>query len=201
MARRRPTRADRRRAEREAANRLARERGAAAAEDARTRPRVARHVDQLDQPLARREISADQACAGMRFKGDFQHAGTATLGRLIGRYEPNLEAPPKRYQQPAAGTLGSIQARMRFEGACRELGPLCAVVVHVAVLDQPAEEWGATPERRNGDALALLRLGLATLHLCGTGASATASSVSFPCFPGQRRRLQLLLQPSILVFG
>jgi hypothetical protein len=163
--RRRPTRADRRRAERTAANRLARERGAVAAEEAKTRPRVARHVDQLDQLLARREISADQACAGMRFKGDFRRAGMVTIGRLIGRYEPNLAAPPKRYQAPGADPLAAIVARERFEGACRELGPLCAVVIHTAVLDQAPEEWGATPERRNGDALALLRLGLATLHL------------------------------------
>jgi hypothetical protein len=165
MARRRPTRADRRRAERTAANSLARERGAAVAEEARTRPRIARHVDQLDQLLMRREITADQAAAGMRLKGDFQRAGTATIGRLIGRYEANLEAPPKHYQTPGGEPLAAIQARIRFEGACEELGPLCAVVIHVAVLDLVAEEWGATPQRRNGDALALLRLGLATLHL------------------------------------
>jgi Domain of unknown function (DUF6456) len=165
MARRRPTRAGRRRAEKEAANLAARERGVAAAEEAKTRPRVARHVDQLDQLLMRREISADQAAAGMRFQGDFRRAGSATIGRLVGTYEANMPRPPKKYQAPGADPLAAVVARERFEQACRELGPLCAVVIHVAVLDQPAEEWGATPERRNGDALALLRLGLATLNL------------------------------------
>jgi hypothetical protein len=100
----------------------------------------------------------------MRFQGDFRRAGTVTIGRLIGRYEPNLAAPPKKYQAPAADTLGSIQARMRFEGACRELGPLAAIVIHTAVLDQPAEEWAPTGQR-NADALALLRFALSVLHI------------------------------------
>jgi hypothetical protein len=197
--RRRPTRADRRRAEKEAANRLARERGAVAAEDAAdvNRPRVARHVDQIDQLVTRREISADQAAAGMRFAGDFRRAGTATLGRLVGRYGPNLVAPPKRYQQPANDPIAAVQARARFEQACRELGPLAAVVIHTTVLDQAPEEWGASPTRRNGDALALLRLGLATLRLwydqqlseLPAPPRATSEASAAPVATGPRSRL------------
>jgi hypothetical protein len=125
-----------------------------------------------------------------------------TIGRLIGCYEAGMPRPPKKYQAPGADPLAAVVARERFEGACRELGPLAAIVIHTAVLDQAPEEWGATPERRNGDALALLRLGLATLHVhygrqrygatingfpaavpTGARATAAAPATSYPRIP------------------
>jgi hypothetical protein len=165
--RRRPTRAGRRRAERTRINADARERGVVAAKDAAdaNRPRVARHVDQLDQLLAAKAITVDQACAGMRFKGDFSRAGADTIGRLIGRYEPDASMPPKKYQAPPPPSIAAIDARMRFEAAVRELGPLAAVCIHVAVLDQPPLTWGANGHGLNRDAPALLRLGLSVLHV------------------------------------
>jgi hypothetical protein len=165
MARRkRPTRAERRRAERAQINAAARERGAAAAEDAKVRLKTARHVDQLDQLLAAKVITVDQACAGMRFATDFRRAGADTIGRLVGRYEPDASMPPKKFEAPAPPSIGAIDARMRFEAAVGELGPLAAITIHTAVLDQPPLTWGANGHGLNGDAPALLRLGLSVLH-------------------------------------
>ena len=83
-SRRDRTRAARRRAEKQKANAAARERGVEAVEDARSRPRNARHAAQLDVLLHRHVITTDQARAGSRFAFDFRASNTV-IGRLIGR--------------------------------------------------------------------------------------------------------------------
>jgi hypothetical protein len=81
-SRRRAVRAARRRAKRTLENAARRERAAEAAED--DRPRVARHVDQLDHLLTEGAITADMAKAGNRFARDFERSATV-IGRLGGR--------------------------------------------------------------------------------------------------------------------
>jgi hypothetical protein len=157
------TRAARRRAEKQRANAAARERGEEAVEDAKTRPRTARHAAQLDVLLHRHVITVDQARAGGRFKRDFRMSGTA-IGRLIGRYEPNLPKKPKRYAAPPPDTPHAIEARESFERAVGALGPLAPVTIHVAICDLPASAWGANG-KPNGDAIGLLRYALSVLAL------------------------------------
>jgi hypothetical protein len=160
---RRTVRAACRRARRTIENALARERAeekAAEAEEAPI-PRVARHVDRLDFLLMRGAVSEDQAKAGGRFCRDYEKSNTLP-GRLVGRYETNLPKPKGRHQEPAE-TLTAIAARARFERACHALGPLAGIVIHVAITDQPPESWGVRPGSQNGDAPAVLRLGLAVL--------------------------------------
>jgi hypothetical protein len=176
--RRRPTRAARRRAERQKANAAARERAAGATEAAEEDlPRVARHVDQLDHLLTRGAISQDMAKAGARFTRDYERSMTLSA-RLVGRYESDVIRPPKGQAPP--DTPLTFAARERFEAAVHELGPLWRIVYHVAVTDQPPESWGVASGHRNGDAAALLRLGLATLgqHYGFSGARASRAGRS-----------------------
>ena len=163
-SRRDRTRAARRRVEKQKANEAARERGAeavATAEDAKSRPRNARHAAQLDVMLHRRIVTADQARAGHRFAGDFRRSGSA-IGRLTGAYEPNMPQKPKKYAAPAPDTPHAIEARERFEQAQMALGPLAPIALHVCVLDLPASAWGANG-KPNGDAVGLLRYALSVL--------------------------------------
>jgi Domain of unknown function (DUF6456) len=162
------TRAARRIAERTKRNAAAVDAGVEAEEDAKTRPRNARHAAQLDVLLHRHVIMVDQARAGGRFSRDFHLSGTV-IGRLIGRYEPNLPKKPKRYSAPPPDTPGAIEARERFEQAMAALGPLVPIVIHVAICDLPPSEWCATADRLNGDARAVLRFALSTLarHYAG----------------------------------
>jgi hypothetical protein len=159
MAHRNRTRAARRRAEKQKLNLETRERGVEAAEDAKTRPRNARHAAQLDVLLHRHVITPDQARAGGRFARDFRMSGTM-IGRLVSRYEAGMPRPPKKY---AAHTPSTIEAREQFEQAQTALGPLVPIVIHVAICDLPPSEWCATADRLNGDARAVLRFALSTL--------------------------------------
>jgi hypothetical protein len=169
-SRRDRSRAARRRAEKQKANAAARERGVEAVEAAgdANRPRNARHAAQLDVLLNRHVITPDQARAGGRFNRDFRLSGTM-IGRLTSRYEAGMPRPPRKYSAPPPDTPSVIEARERFERAVAALGPLAAVVIHVTVCDAPASEWAASSTHRNGDAIALLRYGLATLtrHYAG----------------------------------
>jgi Domain of unknown function (DUF6456) len=187
MAHRNRTRAARRRAEKQRVNAAARERGAQAVEDAKSRPRNARHAAQLDVLLNRHVITTDQARAGGRFSRDFQLSGT-TIGRLIGRYEPGMPRPPKKYSAPPPDTPHAIEARERFEQAQSALGPLSPIALHVCVCDLTPSAWGANG-KPNGDAVGLLRYALSVLavHMPGLG------------IPRHPRRLQLLRQPFSLV--
>jgi hypothetical protein len=170
------TRAARRRAEKQRVNAAARERGEEAAEDAKTRPRNARHAAQLDVLLNRHVITVDQARAGNRFSRDFHLSGTV-IGHLTSRYEPNLQKKPKKYSAPPPDTPHAIEARERFEQAIAALGPLSPITIHVAVCDLPASAWGANG-KPNGDAVGILRLALSVLIVhyskasSATGASA-----------------------------
>jgi Domain of unknown function (DUF6456) len=155
------TRAARRIAERTKRNAAAVDAGVEAEADAKTRPRNARHAAQLDVLLHRHVITIDQARAGSRFSRDFHLSGTV-IGHLISRYEPNLPKKPKRYAAPAPDTPHVIEARERFEQAIAALGPLAPIALHVCVCDLPASAWGANG-RPNGDAVGLLRYGLAVL--------------------------------------
>jgi hypothetical protein len=168
MAHRNRTRAARRRAEKQKLNLETRERGVEATEDAKTRPRNARHAAQLDVLLHRHVITVDQARAGGRFSRDFHLSGTV-IGRLIGRYEAGIPRPPKKYSAPAPDSPSTIEARERFEQAQTALGPLVPIVIHVAICDLPPSEWCATADRLNGDARAVLRFALSTLvrHYAG----------------------------------
>jgi hypothetical protein len=160
MAHRNRTRAARRRAEKQKLNLETRERGVEATEDAKTRPRNARHAAQLDVLLHRHVITVDQARAGGRFSRDFHLSGTV-IGRLIGRYEAGIPRPPKKYSAPAPDSPSTIEARERL--AQTALGPLVPIVIHVAICDLPPSEWCATADRLNGDARALLRFALSIL--------------------------------------
>jgi hypothetical protein len=189
MAHRNRTRAARRRAERTKANAAARERGVEAveaAEDAKSRPRNARHAGQLDILLNRHAITADQARAGGRFSRDF-HLSDTVIGRLIGRYEAGMPRPPKKYSAPAPDTPSTIEARERFEQAQAALGPLAPIVIHVAICDLPPSEWCATADRLNGDARAVLRFALRPLP--GTMPDRDTRSTGLP---RQGRRLERL---------
>jgi hypothetical protein len=164
MAVRNRTRAARRRAEKQKANEAARERGVEAveaAEDAKSRPRNARHAAQLDVLLHRHVITVDQARAGHRFAGDFRRSGSV-IGSLTSRYEPNLPKKPKKYSASPPDTLSVIEARERFEQAIAALGPLSPIVIHVAICDLSASAWGANG-KPNGDAVGLLRYALSVL--------------------------------------
>ena len=163
MAKRNRTRAQRRRLEKQKLNLEAIQRGEEAAEDAKTRPRNARHAAQLDVLLNRHVITVDQARAGGRFARDFQRSGTV-IGRLISRYEPGMPRLPKKYQSPPPDAPDTIEARERFEQAIAALGPLAPIVIHVAICDLPASAWGANG-KSNGDAIGLLRYALAVLGL------------------------------------
>ncbi len=132
-----------------------------AAEDAKLRPRNARHAAQLDVLLHRRIITADQARAGNRFAGDFRRSGSV-IGRLTGAYEPNMPQKPKKYSAPAPDVPSTIEARERFEQATAALGPLSLIALHVCVCDLPASAWGANG-KPNGDAVGLLRYALSVL--------------------------------------
>jgi hypothetical protein len=185
-SRRDRSRAARRRLEKQKANEATRERGAeavATAEDARSRPRNARHAAQIDVLLHRHVITIDQARAGHRFARDFHLSGTV-IGRLIGRYEAGMPRPPKKYSAPPSDTPHAIEARELFELACQALGPLCPITVHVAICDLPPSEWCATADRLNGDARAVLRFALSTLarHYAGQryalNGSATAEAAA-----------------------
>jgi hypothetical protein len=154
-------RAARRKAKRTAENLARRERAAEVAEAEDDIPRVARHVDQLDHLLMKDAITLDMAMAGGRFARDFERSASV-LGRLVGRYEADIIRRPRK-SGPPPDTPWTIRARQRFEAASDRLGPLWAIVFHVSVTDQPPESWGVQAGYRNGDALALLRLGLAAL--------------------------------------
>ena len=163
-SRRDRTRAARRRVEKTKLNLAARERGelaVEAAEDAKSRPRNARHAAQLDILLHRCIVTLDQARAGHRFGRDFR-ASNSVIGRLVGRYEANQPGKPKRYAAPAPDTPSVIVARERFERAIAALGPLSPIVIHVAITDLPASAWGANG-KPNGDAVGILRLALSVL--------------------------------------
>ena len=89
VRRRRVSRAARRRAKRETENALARARGqesATAAEEDEFRPRVGRHVAQIDHLLTEGAITTDMTRAGHRFAHDYERSMTM-VGRLVGRYE------------------------------------------------------------------------------------------------------------------
>jgi Domain of unknown function (DUF6456) len=159
MAHRNRTRAARRRAEKQRVKAAARERGEEAAEDAKTRPRNARHAAQLDVLLHRCVITTDQARAGGRFSRDFQMSGS-----VIGRYEAGMPRPPKKYSAPPPDTPHAIEARERFERAVVALGPLAPIMLHVCICDRLASTWGANG-KPNGDAVGLLRYGLAVLDM------------------------------------
>jgi hypothetical protein len=183
MAHRNRTRAARRIAERTKRNASAIDAGVEAEEEARTRPRNARHAAQLDVLLHRHVITPDQARAGGRFSRDFHLSGTV-IGRLIGRYEAGMPKKPKKYAAPAADAPSTIEARERFELAQTALGPLVPIVIHVAICDLPPSEWCATADRLNGDARAVLRFALSTLarHYAGQryalNGSATAEAAA-----------------------
>jgi hypothetical protein len=155
------TRAARRIAERTQRNVAAVDAGVEAEEDAKTRPRNARHAAQLDVLLHRHVITTDQARAGGRFSRDFHLSGTV-IGQLTSRYEPNLPKKPKRYAAPPPDTPHAIEARERFEQAMAALGPLSPIALHVCICDLPASAWGANG-KPNGDAVGLLRYALSVL--------------------------------------
>jgi hypothetical protein len=173
MAHRNRTRAARRRAEKQKLNAAARERGEEAAEEAKTRPRNARHAAQLDVLLHRHVITIDQARAGGRFGRDFWMSGSV-IGRLIGRYEPNLPKKPKRYSAPPPDTPHAIEAREAFEQACQALGPLSPIALHTCICDLTPSAWGANG-KPNGDAVGLLRYALSVLAVHYTAAASAAS--------------------------
>jgi Domain of unknown function (DUF6456) len=173
MAHRNRTRAARRRAEKQKLNLETRERGAEAAEDAKSRPRNARHAAQLDVLLNRRVITPDQARAGGRFSRDFHLSGTV-IGRLISRYEAGMPRPPRKYSAPPPDTPHAIEARERFELAQTALGPLSPIALHVCVCDLTPSAWGANG-KPNGDAVGLLRYALSVLALHYTAAASAAS--------------------------
>lgn len=165
--RRDKTRAARRRAEKQRLNEQARERGVEAAEaeeDAKLRPRTARHMHELDRLLARGSITADQCRVGHRFAADFRRSGSVIGGRLISSYEANRPRPPKKYQTPAPDLPQVIEARERVELAIAALGRwLSPIVIHTCVADLPPSEWLATPAAANSEGAATLRLALAAL--------------------------------------
>ena len=183
--RRKAARAARRRARRTVENTLARERAQEAADEEKEerRPRIARHVGQLDYLHTNGALSADQAKAGGRFGRDFQRSATAP-GRLVGRYEADVIRRPGK-GSPPPDTPSNIAARERFERACDALGPLCGVVIHVAVLDLPVESWCATNGAANGDAIGLLRFGLAVLAAHYAGRTLRGSPGSLNLQPGR----------------
>jgi hypothetical protein len=157
------TRAARRIAERTKRNAAAVDAGVEAEEDAKTRPRNARHAAQLDVLLHRHVITTDQARAGGRFARDFHLSGTV-IGHLISQYGPNLQKKPKKYSAPPPDAPPAIEARERFDMAIAALGPLAPVAIHVAICDLPASTWGANG-KPNGDAIGILRLALSVLAL------------------------------------
>jgi hypothetical protein len=153
------TRAERRRLERQAANRAARERGVEVAEETEERPKEARSRHQLDALAADSLISEMQAKAGDRFYRDYRAGGSLTCLKLPPyQFGAKLAkgAPPSTDDHPWREA-----ARLRFEMAQAALGPReRALVLHVCVCDQPLATWrppigfGRTP------ALELLRAGL-----------------------------------------
>ena len=173
--RRKAVRAARRRAKRTVENLQRRERAQEAVEEKEDwHPRIARHVAWLDHLHNDGAITADQARAGARFRRDFERSATAP-GRLVGRYQADIIRRPGKGSAPP-DTPNTIAARERFERACDALGPLASIVLHVAVADQDPTSWGTPTGQQNGDAMALLRLGLATLALHYAGRYSNASA-------------------------
>ena len=162
--RRTRTRAARRIVERTKRNVAAVEAGATAAEDAKSRPRVGRNVTHLDYLRSRGSISDTQADAGLHLARDFRASHSIIGSKMIGSYQANMPRPSRKYAVPAPDAPHVIEAREAVDAAVNALGPLVGIVFHVAVCDAAAGEWGATPQHRNGDAMALLRFGLSTLH-------------------------------------
>jgi Domain of unknown function (DUF6456) len=163
MARRRKARAKRRVAERTRRNALALEEAALADEERLVKLKRARHVEQLAFLEARGAISDRQRAAGERLRRDFAIAGD--MPRLVAWYEPRAARPPRQFLYNNNDSDPTrLDARRRFEQAIRPLGSrIVPIVLHTAVLDLPLSEWRAPLGTRNGDAAALLRLGLSVL--------------------------------------
>ena len=136
--RRRPTRAERRRAERARANADARERGAEAAGDVPLHLRIARHQHQLDQLEQAGVIGTEQARAGHRLARDHRLGGAPVRLRLP-TYQPG--ARPPRKLSMGQGTPAQEAALERFQAALRATGEYAAILVHVAICDQPPTSW------------------------------------------------------------
>jgi hypothetical protein len=162
MARRRPTRAERRRAEREAAIRLARERGAAAAGDVPVRLRIARHQHQLDRLERDGVLTGEQARAGHRLCRDYQGGGALTRLR-VPLYQPGAR-PPKKQPPPTADSPGALAARERFETALRAAEGYAPILVHVCLCDLVPAAWRpALGVNGHGHPIEQLREGLTLL--------------------------------------
>jgi hypothetical protein len=166
MARRcRPSRAERRRAERARANALARERGAEAAGDVPIHLRIARHRDQLDQLELVGVISGAQARAGHRLARDHQMGGAPVRLRMPA-YQPGAPPPRKLSAALAPDSPAALDARERFQAALRAAGEYAAILVHVCLTDLPPAAWQpALGANGHGHAVEQLREGLTRLIL------------------------------------
>jgi hypothetical protein len=157
--RRRTTRAERRRLERQAANRAAREAGVVAAEE---RPRVVRSRHQLEALAAANAITNDQARAGARFYLDYIASGPVTHLRMP-IYQPGPR-PPKKHAGYVSDSLAREAARLRFERAGAVLDSLeWSVVVHVTLTDTAPDAWVRPIGYGRDPPLELLRRGLDAL--------------------------------------
>jgi hypothetical protein len=164
VAKRRITRAERRRLEKQATNRAARERGEEVADEDSNRKRVCRQFTQLEVLEQQMVLGREQAQAGWRLRQAWFASGPDSRLRTA-LYEPNRARPPKK-QQPALEDPGREVARGRFERALAAIdGKLERdAVIHVVLADQPIAAWAPGPGRLNGvSPTELLRAGLGQL--------------------------------------
>jgi hypothetical protein len=162
MARRRPTRAERRRAERARENAERRARGQEALEEQPRRLRFARHATQLQLLEANGTIGSEQARAGTRLWRDW-HASSPENALKMLNYETGPRSP-RKHRPPAPATPVQERAREQFERASELLGELAPVLIHVCICDQPVGAWSpALGASGHGHPVEQLRAGLDAL--------------------------------------
>ena len=162
--RRRPNRTERRKAQAREANRLARERGAAAAGDVPIQNRIARHQHQLDRLAAAGAIGPAQCRAGHNLSRDHMAGGDDTRLRQA-LYAPGPR-PPRKHRSAAPDGPGRIAARARFDAALAAVDrPYRDLLIHTAVCDQPPDVWtpGVGVKNGHGHPVEMLRAGLEQL--------------------------------------
>jgi hypothetical protein len=172
--RRRPTRAQRRRAERERINAEARERGAAAAGEIPVQHRSARHLHVLDKLARDGVLGGTQVRAAYQLVRDHGAGGVAT--RLVRSLHEPGPTPPKKHQAPHPSTPAEEAARARFEAALQATAEFAPIIVHVALCDLAPGEWRpGIGANGHGHALEQLRQGLDALcrHYSAQRAAAT----------------------------
>jgi hypothetical protein len=115
--------------------------GVAAAAEAPVKREWFSTKSQLQLLESRRTIHAEHRRAGERLERDYRASMTMPRG-LISRYDANTPAPPKAYQG-GHDTPAAIDARKRYDDAMKAVGPwLAPILLHTAVLDEPANAWG-----------------------------------------------------------